>query len=213
MEEQHQRVFICDESSHEKLTITLPLNNRSAAHKIPMLSRTKRTTTISEKQSTLYHKIDGKDNHLSVRAQIDTGKLTIVNNFPNTPEGRRPANYDPYKNLSVVVAMWKLCKLIKEIGMITVDLMVSSYLGFRFTFMQLYKTKIDGFLLPPELLAYEKAECISGTHFFRETVTFILSQLNINIFPLPARNNKNYYQRCVIEDVGFMSDQQMFEQF
>jgi len=48
MEEQHQRVFICDESSHEKLTITLPLNNRSAAHKIPMLSRTKRTTTISE---------------------------------------------------------------------------------------------------------------------------------------------------------------------
>ena len=31
MEEQHQRVFICDESSQEKLTITLPLNNRSTA--------------------------------------------------------------------------------------------------------------------------------------------------------------------------------------
>ena len=127
MEQQHQRLFICDKSSSGDFSITEALNNRN---KIPLLSRTVRTMTICEKQSILSYKIYSKNNHLSVQVQIDAKNLSMVKNFPNIPEGRKSSTFDPYKNLSVVVAMSKLCKLLKANGMITVDCMVSSFLGY-----------------------------------------------------------------------------------
>jgi hypothetical protein len=198
MEQQHQRLFICDESS--RFSITEALNNRN---KIPLLSRTVRTMTICEKQSILSYKIYSKNNHLSVQVQIDAKNLSMVKNFSNIPEGRKSSTFDPYKNLSVVVAMSKLCKLLKANGVITVDCMVSFFLGYRFAFMKLFEKQISGFLLPEELLEYECGKCISGTNYYRQTLTFITSQLNINIIPLPATltlggDSKNYYQRFAV---------------